>query len=135
MEQSAPKRRAERAYIFFGEAERNRRTFTLEELAEETGYTVGTAKIYVTKKWWWFVKKGQGTYFVEGFVGHPLPQFLEALQQKIAEPEQVPGLPVPMTVTLGRVSPSVTIIAVVVFVVWSLLLHHWRKQSWWIVPL
>ncbi len=135
MEQSAPKRRAERAYTFFVEAERNRRSFTLEELAEETGYTVGTAKIYVTKKWWWFVKKGQGTYSVEGFLGHPLPQFLEALQQKRGEPGQAPGLIIPMTSTLGRVTPPMIILCVVVLLVWSVLLHHWRKQPWWMIPL
>lgn len=51
---SPRKSRAELAYHFFLQAERTQRSFTPEELAEATGYTINTAKIYLNKKWWWF---------------------------------------------------------------------------------
>jgi len=134
MEQPPQKNQAERAYTFFLKAEQHRRRFTLEELAEETGYTVGTAKIYMTKKWWWFAKKEHGSYSVEGFLDYPLQAFLTSLQQKTPRPMNT--LPKePVIHSLGRITPFVTILCVLVLLAWSILLHLLRKQPWWIVPI
>ncbi len=135
MEQPPQKSQAERAYAFFLEAEHHQRRFTSEELAEETGYTVGTTKNYLTKKWWWFVKKEHGTYRVEGFHDYPLQEFLVSLQQKTSGPGSVSAPKEPLTRSLGHMTPSVTIICAFVLCAWSILLLLLRKQPWWIVPL
>ena len=54
-----------RAFDFFLEHEKSEKTFTLEEMVKATGWTVGTAKIYLGKKSSDLVKKKDGVYHVK----------------------------------------------------------------------
>lgn len=51
-----------RAYAFFIEAERNNRLFTLEDVARESGWTLGTVRTYRTKNWHLFLKEEGGKF-------------------------------------------------------------------------
>src|SRR5258707_3001673 len=136
--QESQRQRCELAYVFFLRAEQTGHCFTPEELAEVTGYTIGTTKIYLAKKWWWFTKKNQAGYLVQGLAEYPLADFLQDLSQKAKEP--VPDLPSPASTTdfSWRQEPlslslALTIISLCIF--WAVVLLFLRKRSWWLIPV
>jgi hypothetical protein len=124
---------AELAYDFFAESERTQRCFTLQQLVGATGYTEGTARIYLRKKWWWFVKEEQGLYKVHDFVSQrSLQAFLNDLSQKAKGPAVVPQV---RYWYVERVSLPLALTSVLVLGMWSIVLLYLRKRPWWIVPL
>jgi hypothetical protein len=55
-----------RAYRFFAEAERDKRIFTLEDVADASGWSIGTTRTYKTKKWHFFLKEVVDGYICYG---------------------------------------------------------------------
>jgi len=84
----------ERAYTLFDHAERNQSILTLDVICRMTGYTLKTARGYVTKKWWWFLQKHEPYgYIVQGLHHYPKSYFVSSHLQKV-QPEPLPGMPV-----------------------------------------
>jgi hypothetical protein len=135
---SARKNQAERAYTFFRRAEQTQQHFTPVELAEATGYTLTTVKIYLSKKWWWFVRKSQGGYIVQGISRCSLAEFLRDLSQKIREPPaELPVSSPAADLCWQQKPPSLPLAMAFIFLcmLWAVLLLFLRKRSWWIIPM
>ncbi|MBX5458149.1 MAG: hypothetical protein IRZ31_14735 [Thermogemmatispora sp.] len=74
-----------RAYDFFLQAERENRVIQDSEIQAATGYTQGTAHIYIHKKWWWFLSPCPGGgYRVQGLCSCSFEEFLDLHRQKRA---------------------------------------------------
>jgi hypothetical protein len=80
---SAEKSHVEKAYEFFLLAERDGRAVSLVDIQRAAGYTEGTSKIYISKKWWWFlVDQPDGRYIVSGLGAYPFEDFADLHRQK-----------------------------------------------------
>lgn len=128
---SPRKKQAELAYSFFQQAEQMQQHFTPAELAEATGYTITTAKMYLTKKWWWFVRKSQGGYIVQGLIGYPRADFFRDLSQKAREPSPLPD----PSWEQEPLSFPLAIMLIALCILWAVTLLFLRKRSWWIIPV
>lgn len=77
--------KARKAFEYFQQAEREGFIVSKGTIAENTGYTPGTAQIYMSKKWRWFLKPSspavKGQFQVKEFLGYPLDQFLKDVSQ------------------------------------------------------
>ncbi|HEY1349242.1 MAG TPA: hypothetical protein VGF67_06425 [Ktedonobacteraceae bacterium] len=122
--------RAKLAYDFFQQYEHTQQSFTPADLVQATGYQITTVKVYLSKKWW-FARKHNGTYTVQGMAGQSFADFLRDLSQKAREP-------LPVLAPLWKQEP-LTFPLVMAFIslciLWAGMLLFFRKRSWWIVPL
>jgi hypothetical protein len=55
-----------KAYQFFIEAEKNKNCFSLDDVANATGWTIQTVKAYKSKKWHTFLVKAEGGFICKG---------------------------------------------------------------------
>ena len=55
-----------KAYHFFLEAEQNSRVFTLDEVADTTGWSIKTVEAYKTKKWHFFLNEAPSGFLCDG---------------------------------------------------------------------
>lgn len=79
---------AKKAYAFFVRKEVQGEAFTLQEVERRTGYTPGTIKGHRSKRWWWFLQRGEdGTYTVQGLRERGLFYFINTHRQKSLPPE------------------------------------------------
>jgi Domain of unknown function (DUF4263) len=76
------KSQLEKAYEFFCDAERLEHGFTVPEIEKATGYHTNTVQVYISKKWWWFLKMDQGILLCSGLIGYPLEAFIGDHKQK-----------------------------------------------------
>jgi hypothetical protein len=75
--------KVERVYTFFDKAEKNGLHFTLQDICKNSGYTQNTAKIYISKKWHWFLHTdAQGRYYCAGLHQFSKAQFITLHSQK-----------------------------------------------------
>jgi hypothetical protein len=80
-----------RAYRFFLQAEQENRVIQDSEIQAATGYTQGTAHVYIQKKWWWFLSPCPGGgYRVQGLCLYSFEEFLDLHRQKRAPLRQDP---------------------------------------------
>lgn len=123
--------KAERAYTFLAEAASTHCLFTLEEFATCSGYTVGTARIYFSKKWYWFSEKQRdGRYQIKNqFLGYSLDEFKEALRQKASPPFTELQATSDWKVIFCFSTPT-TLALVSFLLAWALTLHTLRKHFW-----
>lgn len=61
--------RIRKAYKFFCDMETAHKVFTMEQVANATGWSKGTVDGYQTKKWYSFLKSMEGGYICEGVCG------------------------------------------------------------------
>ncbi|MBX5451621.1 MAG: hypothetical protein IRZ24_16285 [Thermogemmatispora sp.] len=74
-----------RAYHFFLQAEQEGRIIQDSEIQAATGYTQGTTRTYIQKKWWWFLSLCPGGgYRVQGLRPYSFDEFLDLHRQKRA---------------------------------------------------
>lgn len=124
------------AYAFFQRAACTGQCFTAQDVADSTGYSLGTTKNYLTKKWWWFVQKGPEGYTVQNLGNYSLGDFQRDLRQK------TPG-PAPTAVTsiteVTDVPPApsleLTLAFIALCLLWAIALRVLRKRSWWFLPV
>ncbi len=76
-------RLVKKAYEFFQKAEREQRRFTLDDLVQYTGYSLDTAKSYLTKHWKDFLTKHPaGDFTCTGLLTCPWEHFAQLHRQK-----------------------------------------------------
>ncbi|MDE2821975.1 MAG: DUF3644 domain-containing protein [Chloroflexota bacterium] len=81
------------SYRFFSERERTSEPFSLDELCEATGWSVGTPRTYLTKKWsLWIRQRPDGRYEVSGLTSISEDQYRRHMSQK-QEVSQEPSRP------------------------------------------
>ena len=73
------------SYKYFSEKEKNHKGFTLEDLAEATGWKTATIKAYLTKKWDRFLRKRHNLYYVDGVVKITEEVYLRLMSQNDRE--------------------------------------------------
>ena len=138
--------KAERAYAFLAEAASKHCPFTLEEFATYSGYTVGTAKNYFSKKWYWFSKRqGDGRYEInDRFLAYSLDALKKDLSQKVPPPldkslsisDDSPSLGESWDRLLSfHFSAPITLMLVSSLLAWAFALHTLRKHFWWFIPI
>jgi hypothetical protein len=135
---SARKNRAELAYTFFSCAEQTQQHFTSAELAEATGYTLKTVTTYLSKKWWWFVRKSQGGYIVQGVSRCSLGEFLRDLSQKTREPPaelSASSTAADLCWKQDPLSLPLAVAFIFLCMLWAGILLFLHKRPWWIIPM
>lgn len=85
MSHSSKKSKVERTYEFFRLAEEEQRSISLNDFTTATGYTFGTARTYIAKKWSRFLTPiGTGDlYMVKGVQNQTLQDFTALLQRRL----------------------------------------------------
>jgi len=71
-----------KAYEFFCEAEKNKRVFSLVEVAQASGWSIGTTRTYRTKKWHFFLQEMTGGFIVSGIKNISEDAFIRIHAQK-----------------------------------------------------
>ena len=87
--------RQRRSYEFFCEMERQKKQFSLYEVAEATGWSPQTVRTYAAKKWDKFLKKNAGVYCVEGVTRYSEAQYCRMMSQadRLSTEPYKPDLP------------------------------------------
>ncbi len=133
---SSQLQKIELAYTLFDDAEQTQRLLTLDDICAATGYSLRTARGYISKKWWWFLyEQGSSHYCVKGLHHHPKSYFVDLHRQKV-RPE--PGLGVKIVKEIvkapvdhpARVSSDDIVLLLSVLCIIAL---GWRlsRRGWW----
>lgn len=80
-----PKRdaRIRKAYRFFCDAERDEKEFTLDEVAQATGWSIATVKSYRSKKWHFILRPSNDNYTCEGVCSLSEDAFVRLHAQRV----------------------------------------------------
>lgn len=70
------------SYRFLTKCERSSRTFSLQELCEETGWSRSTPRTYLSKKWGEWITKDNGGYRVAGLIALTLDEYRRHMSQR-----------------------------------------------------
>lgn len=74
----------QKAYQYFCQAEKERRSFTLNDIVEQTGWTLSTVAGYRTKKWHQFIlDTNDGRLICKGLIIFPFTNFVKLHEQRI----------------------------------------------------
>jgi hypothetical protein len=81
---SLKKSRLERTYELFKQVEEAQQSISLPEIVAATGYTVGTGRTYLRKKWDKFLipTATAGCYIVKGVQNQTIQEFTALLQKR-----------------------------------------------------